>query len=509
MANMDLDELVKNKQQLLNQIKVEDNPVNLKEYYLDKYQEMFSTILSNRSNEITIELSNLDQEIKTLEESITSIDEHISENELIKQKIDEVENQIYQKFSEIEVSRFQMDANKSRIKEESIALFKKYYDVVLHFYHSLDDYREGLISNGELIGEINNLKNQMINECYDIAIKIKENEHSEFKIEQEFKDLEKAKLLENESLIKEKEELERKIINKVETNKSLIIEDLSLKMNHKKTYLQEITKAFDELSIRQLKEFNDLLIKNKLVDKDIALQMVEFDNLFNKFKNQLLTVDTNSNKEIKKAKRLKELKDEKQKQDAIKQKVILLDKKINNLKQTLAVMEQTIIDLDEHLTMIKKQIATFNHQAFLTTIDALEKDIAGKKTLLNIETQELESLQEERTYQLFDPKMDVLEKLDKEIREKEQNLNQLIKAYNESKKAYDDYIKAEDNQTLKKLLEDGKYFEERIPTLKLLKDQLIEKIDSLELTRMDYDNDVITYNDIIMEINELENDHSY
>ena len=62
------------------------------------------------------------------------------------------------------------------------------------------------------------------------------------------------------------------------------------------------------------------------------------------------------------------------------------------------------------------------------------------------------SLQDERTYQMFDPNPLKLQEIDEKISVQEKRLNEAIYQYNDLKNEFDDFLRVEDNIELKKII---------------------------------------------------------
>lgn len=507
MENKELNVFLDEKKQEIEKIKEDATQMDIKDFYLNQYHEMFSAILNNRSREIEDDMNEIDKEIKSLEESIDSIDMQLNENEQLNEKVQHLENDIYKEFSKIEEERFNLDAKQNKLKKDSICLFQTYYNEVNAFQNTLNLYMNGEIANKDLLDLIDNLENKMINECYDVSISIKEKERELKQNEKAFNDFEIEQHKVIDQLISEKQSIEKRIVTSSLDSKEKIKEDLNLRIEHKKTYLKELVSAYNELSVRQLKEFNDIYIKNRLIGKDISTQIEEYDNLFKRFKTKLLTVDTVSNQELKKQKRLNQLISEKQRLDQFKARKDLLEEQRNRLNQMAQVVDQTIKELDQHLEDIKKDISKFKHNQFMHLESDYEQDLSKLATNVNLIQKDLTALQDERTYQMFDPNPNVIAELDQKINQKEKALNEAIYQYNDLKNEYDEFLRESENIELKNLLNDGRYFEENIPRVKELREKLENKIEKINNQISDLNQPLKDYNDILKEIDDIKNDN--
>ena len=506
MENKEINNLLNEKKKEIDEIKANASQMDLKDYYLNQYQEMFSSILQNRSLEVEHDMQEIDEEIKNLTNSMDSLDNQIKLNEENSLKVKDLENQIYQLFSQIEEARFELDNKQNKLKKDSIALFEAHFAITSLFHNALNKYYQGLISNGELLKAIDDLSLSLNDKGFLISCSIKENEKKLKENEKEFVLFEEKEHQKIDAIITEKQMLEKKIIASSIDSKEKIKEELSLRIEHKRTYLNELIASFNELSVKQLKEFNDLYIKNRLTLKEIPLQIEEYDNLFKRFKTKLLTVDTKTNQEIKKQKYLTDLLNEKKRLDTLKQKKQSLEEQKGRLNSLYAISSETVLELEKHLNDIKLEINNYKHHQFMHLEEGYDHDLALAKTNIELLEQELNSLNDERTYQLFNPDALKIKEIDKAILEKEHQLNDAINEYNHLKDEFAQFMKDEENIALKNLLNDGKYFEENIPRIKNLLEKLLQRIESINAQIMALALDLNEYQDILSKIEELQNE---
>ena len=122
---------------------------------------------------------------------------------------------------------------------------------------------------------------------------------------------------------------------------------------------KEIKEIYSTTSTKQLKEFTELYSKNYLVSKPASEQVEEYDALFIKFKSRLLCLDTKTNLEYQRNKRLKDLKEEKKRLDVIKEQKEHLDLKIKRYQEAYLIIQTTIKELDNHVLDIKDNILVY------------------------------------------------------------------------------------------------------------------------------------------------------
>lgn len=506
MNHDELAKMLSEQTETIEKIKEQPTHNDLREFYLSKYQDMYQEILTNRINEIDEEMHQLDLEIEKINLSVSRIDDTIQANEITNQKIVVVESKIYECYAKMEEQRFTSETVCYKIQQETIELYKKHRMLIQPWFNTLKQYYDGLITNGELLNAISDLTSLINHDCYDLAIKIKANEIENKRLENilEEKVLEIRKEL--DSLIKEKERYENYILDVSIEHQETLKKDLEVRLEHKKNYLNEIKEVFTTLCNKQLKEFNELYGKNYLISKEPSLQVEEYDNLFNRFRLRLLSVDTKTNLEYQKNKRLADLKEEKVRLEVIKREKETLDAKISRYQDAYAILQNTIIELDNHIEEIRNQIASFKHQQFIRFDDQFKKEL--KEGLSSIKQQQkiIEALKEDRTFMLFEPEAEKLKSIDTQIHQEELILNALIKKYDEVQNDYNEFLKQNDNQTIKDLLEEGQYFEQRIPKLKEMMEKLKEKIDSLVNESNRLLNELKNYQDVLMQIEDLINE---
>jgi hypothetical protein len=236
------------------------------------------------------------------------------------------------------------------------------------------------------------------------------------------------------------------------------------------------------------------------------LQNKYADALLNRYQSTLLSLDTLSNQKYLTKKRINSLKEEKNRLDNIKLRKEKLDKKINALQNVYLVISKNIKEMDEYLEQIKKRIASFKHQQFLRFDEQFQKDIAVCKNQIKQQQMLIENLQEERTYILFDPTDEKIRNIDNQIRQEDLNLNVLIKNLNELEHDYETFLNQNENNTIKKLLEIGNFYEQNLPKIKDLILELKEKINNKTEKSLALQNELADYQNILIQIQELENE---
>lgn len=491
-----------NKQEIIEDSKID----NIKDFYLTKYQEMYEEILSNRIELINKELFKLDEEIEKLNLSMKKIDEDLEYNQQHVQMIEDIEEKIYNCYAVIEEKRFTMETQLDQIQTETIETFKKHRDIVLHWFDNLYEFMNNNLSTEELHTAIRNLTFKLFNEGYDYAILIKQNEQRTYQLQDSLEEESAQTRKTLDSLLKEKQRYEKTMASTTEENKENLTNDLQNSIEHKKTYLSEIKKAYDVTSRKQLKELNDLCIKFSLINKDPKEQIEELDALLNRYQTTLIGLDTLSNQKYLSKKRLNSLKEEKNRLDQIKLKKEKLDKKINTLQNVYLIISKNIKEMDEYLEQVKKRIASFKHQQFLRFDEQFQKDIVNSKKVIKQQQLLIENLHEERTYILFDPTEEKIKNIDNQIHQEELHLNSLIKNLNELEKDYNTFLQQNDNNTIKKLLEIGNFYEQNLPKIKDLTLQLKEKINTQTDKSLALQNELVEYQNILTQIQELQNE---
>lgn len=506
MPNEDFDMIMESQQAEIDKIKSEAKIVDIKEFYLNKYQEMYQEILTNRLIELKEEMASLDEEISSLNNDVIQLDEDVQNNAVIKDQISSVEEKTYECYAKMEEMRFQRENEMDALQKETVELFHKHHSYVDGFQKILSNYLDHLVDNGTLIDEINKLFDLCNNEAYDLSVSIKENELKNkqmgLKLEEDLDVIRK----ELDDLLKEKKRQENRLYEVSLDHQKEVQADLKVRLDHKQNYQAEIKQVYIETSSKQLKEMNDLLIKFSLINKSPLEQIAELDALLEKFKIKLLSLDTKSNQEYQRNKRLGELNIKKKDLDAIKEQKELVDKKVSQLQNAYLVIIGNIKELDEHLINIKKNIQGVKFQSFLRFEEQFQKELKdGMNAILN-KQKLIESLKEDRTYNLFDPDPAKIKNLDIQIHEEELAFNQIIKDYDDVKKDYEDFLNQNDNAQIKKLMEDGIFFEENLPKLKMLAQKLKDKIQKEIDISHELSLKLTDYQDLVLQIGELQNE---
>lgn len=484
----------------------EKNITNIKDFYMTKYQEIHEEILSNRIELINKELLKLDKEIEDINQSMKKIDEDLEYNQQHQDMIEQIDEKIYECYAVIEEKRFTMETKLDKIQSETIETFKKHREIVLYWFDNLYEFMNNNLSTSELHQIITNVTFKLFNEGYEYALLIKQNEHKTYQLQNSLEDecAQTRKTL--DSLLKEKQRFEKTLTDATVENKETLTSDLKNTIEHKKTYLSEIKHAYDVIGKKHLKEINDLCIKFSLINKEPTEQIEELDKLLDKYQSALLGLDTLSNQKYLATKRLNSLKEEKNRLDQIKIKKEKLDKKINALQNIYLVITKNINEMDDYLEQIKKRISSFKHQQFLRFEEQFQKDLASTKKAIKQQQLLIENLQEEKTYILFDPTDEKIKNIEGQIHQEELNLNTLIKNYNELESDYNSFLQQNDNNTIKKLLEIGNFYEQNLPKIKDLTLQLKEKINNKTEKSLALQNELSEYQNVLSQIEELQNE---
>ena len=94
-----------------------------------------------------------------------------------------------------------------------------------------------------------------------------------------------------------------------------------------------------------------------------------------------------------------------------------------------------------------------------------------------------------------------------QIHQEELTLNQLINKYDGIQKDYEEFLSQNDNGKIKELLDEGQYFEEKIPQLKEMMLKLEDKINGFIDDSQRLNNQLVDYQNVIMQIEELLNEN--
>ena len=177
MNNQDFDKLISAQKEEIERIKNSNQETNIKEFYLNKYHELYQEILQERIDEINQELDQLEQEIENLNNSVDRINEDIENNQRIQEKINDVEERIHQCYCEMEEKRFQTETVIDNLQHDTVKLYQQYQNIVRVWFDQLNNYYDHLIDKQDLLNYVDNISNMMLTDAYDLAVKIKSNEY--------------------------------------------------------------------------------------------------------------------------------------------------------------------------------------------------------------------------------------------------------------------------------------------------------------------------------------------
>ena len=166
-----------------------------------------------------------------------------------------------------------------------------------------------------------------------------------------------------------------------------------------------------------------------------------------------------------------------------------------------------LFELDNHVLDIKDNIAGFKHQQFIRFDDQFRKELKDGMNAIKQQQKVLEGLKEDRTFMLFEPEVEKIRNIDNQIHQEELTLNQLINKYDGIQKDYEEFLSQNDNGKIKELLDEGQYFEEKIPQLKEMMLKLEDKINGFIDDSQRLNNQLVDYQNVIMQIEELLNEN--
>ena len=501
-----MDALIEAQKEEIDRLKETEEVVDIKEFYFNKYHEMYQEILRARKQEIDEAMKALDAEIQEINHNLHSIEEDLELNENIKQKQASNEEAIYELHAKMEEARFQTEIKMDLLQKDTRTLYMKHQALLDAWFLSLDHYLDHLLSNGELIDEYTKLFGVMNQEGFTISVAIKESENKNAALNEELNQKIASIRAELDTLLKEKTRLENRILDISDDHKASLEEDLRKRMEYQKNYELELTNAFQITSSKQLKELSDLIIKYQLVNKSAEDQIAELDILLEKDKMALLSLDTKANLELQKGKRKAALQEELNNLEQKKQQLSDLDQQTKKLKGAYQAVIENIEQLDSHLKQVRAQLSTIEAQGFLKFDEQYQKDLKEKYASIVQKQKNLESYREDRTYHLFDPDPAEIATIDQQIHTEEMELNALIHSYDQAKRDYECYLAQENHQQIKDLIEEGFLFENELPKLKQLTIKLKEKILSNEKQMASLNEQLVNYQDIVMQIEELSHD---
>ena len=506
MPTEEMDALIEAQKEEIDRLKETEEAIDIKDFYFNKYQEMYQEILLGRKQEIDEAMKALEKEIDEINHNLKSIEEDLELNEAIKQKQASNEEAIYELHAKMEEARFQTEIKMDLLQKDTRELYHKHQALLEKWLMTLEHYLDHLVSNGELIDEYTKLFEIMNQDGFDLSVSIKNSEIKNHQLNDELNDRISEIRKELDGLLKEKTRLENRVLDISDDNKAALEEDLRKRIEYQKNYELELTNAFQQVSMKQLKELSDIIIKYQLVNKPAEEQIVELDQLLEKDRLVLLSLDTKANLELQKGKRKAILQEQLSALDLKQKQLNELTKQNNKLKEAYKAVIENINQLDSHLRDIRSQLSTIEAQGFLKFNEQYQKDLQDKYNSIIQKQKNLESYREDRTYHLFDPDPAEIASIDQQIHTEEMALNNLIHTYDQAKRDYECYLAQENHQHIKDLIDEGFLFEEQLPKLKNLTIKLKEKILNNEKIIKDLNEQLVDYQNIAMQIEELSHD---
>ncbi len=507
MPNEEMDALIEAQKEEINRLKENsDNVIDIKEFYFNKYHEMYQELLLERKTEIDEAMKQMEEEIKEINQNLDSIQEDLAINESLKAKQETTEEAMYELHAKMEEARFQTEIKMDLLQKDTIGLYHKHQALLDEWFTILDHYLDHLISNGELIEAYTKLFDVVNSDGFTLSVKIKESETKNHQLNEELNNQIASIRSELDALLKEKTKLENKVLDISDDSKASLEEDLRKRIEYQKNYELELTNAFQQTSTKQLKELSDIIIKYQLVNKPADEQIAELDKLIEKYRLALLSLDTKANLELQKNKRKAVLEEQLASLEVIRKQKSEIEKQTLKLKEAYTLVIKNIETLDNHLKEIRLQLSTVEARGFLKFEEQYQKELKDRYNNIIQKQKNLEGYREDRTYHLFDPDPAEIASIDQQIHTEEMALNELIHTYDKTKREYEQYLAQENHQHIKELIDEGMLFEEQLPKLKALTIKLKERIASNEAKAKQYTEELSDYQSIVMQIEELSHD---
>ena len=491
-----------------------NNQHNLKDeivaFYERKYLEIFDEVYTNRLDMIASQIQTIEQDIEkyALEEQKLTLVEDANKENIKKQE--ELEKELSTKFITLEETRFSYDNKITKIQNDAIKLYMVYSDYIEKYRQLLTEYEIDGIDQDTFLFSIYDIVKAITTEGYLISINLKEKENE---VSQTIKSEEEALFVIQKDIEGLKYEIEnlKKAIQEVsyeETEK--IREELTLNESRKADFKKEIADLYQKKKKAHLKMIEDEATRFTFLGYDSVRMSEAFEDLLVVFKQELLSIDTESNKTYQREKREKMLNEELEKLKKIDNERSDLESEYNYLKNIYADVMKKIKEIEEYNSRLMNVLSS--KAEYLKYLE-IKKEYESTKGELVAKIKEQNKnytmLQDKRRIAVCDPfSKTPLSEIDEEIVAAKKELDETVASYKEKEKTYDDLSNNPLNVRILNLLKQKGENEKNLTRfyiqLNELKDIIDSKYDEIKVLK----DQLKEYQHVSMQLEELKNENN-
>ena len=493
----------------LSQTDKSDFKTEIVAFYKRKYLEMFDEVYNNRLDLIAGEIANIEHDIEkySAEEQKLNIREDANKENLEEQA--KIEKELADKYIQLEETRFSYDNKITAIQNEAIKLYMIYSDYIEKYRELLTEYEIASIDQDTFLFSIYDVVKKVITEGYQISVELRQKEMEvTATINLEEKSLES--LQQEIQVIKTRLEALKETLHEISLEEhEQIRNDLKQSEKQKEVFKTEIEALYEKKKLEHLKTIQDEAIRFGFLGY-ASVQMSEaFEDQLVIFRQELLSIDTSSNKTYQKEKREKMLKEELKKLRSVDEERENKEAEYNYLKNIYNDVMKKIKDIEEYNSRLMNTISSkAQYRDYLDAKKAYETDKAELVSKIKEQNKNYTMLQDKRRIAVCDPfSKTPLSEIDEEIIEAKKELDKIVALYKEKEQKYTDLSNNDLNIRIFKLIKQKEDNEKHLDTfyqqLKELKEIIDNKYDEVQELK----EQLKEYQNVLMQLEELKNEN--
>lgn len=448
---------------IVGYLRKESDPMTISSYYLKKYLSIHDEIYKERANALEEKRKSLQAEYDNLMKQEDGLDIIASKNEESISRIKEIDEEINQKYYELEKERYEFEAEVSNVTKLEDSSYQETMS-------SINEILK-VMSRTNDIDVITSITSQIVQalkiNLYPLNVIISKNKYKLVRRLQDINVLDQKVKMETKALSAEKKSLESAIQTiSLETVESML-DELALEITKVNKSKEELDKLFKMIKPNNLKNIQDEINHLEVLEytkKEIAGAM---DQVINEYYDKLRSLDTTTNIQLNKTMELSKLAIKKKEMDEVKHEY---DTKLADYQQLDSIYQNisgNIKTLEEYLQLTTKTIKAKNEYVeFVNRYDGTKTTIKLiQNEILNTENK-IKELKETRKLKALDPyAKEAIQELTSQIRKNENLLEKYQEDVRNTTLELEEMSHNERNLKLINILKERGKVESKLPTL--------------------------------------------
>lgn len=440
-----------------------DEPITISNYYLKKYLSIHDDVYQRRLNKLEEQRQKLQNEYDMIMKQEEGMDVIAAHNEASISRIKEIDEEINNLYYELEKFKFEFENDVKNVTQQETKITNDTLDILSRIYKLFN----GSSSNEAVLREFDHAMELLKKVIYPINIQIitKKNElinrlDKLNSLEQETKITIKTKTSEKDSL---EQAIQTISLETIDTMLDSLALELT-KVNKSKEELTELFKMLKDQNLRKVQDEIKHLQVLEYTNKDIAYEM---DKIMEKYEQELITVDTVSNVQLKLTMELSKLTTRLSELEPLKKEYEQKHAEYSQVASILETASSNIKQLEEYVNLTAKAINSnpnyseivSRYEGYIATASLLKQEIENL-------TIKIKDLKEERRLKSFDPYAKAsIHKITDEIVESESLKQKYELDLENTNQEIQKISSAQQNLKLMNVLKDKKAIEQKLPAL--------------------------------------------